>query len=41
MKTEDTEALGRNQRRPIKPDIVDRPVRTARIIVHYYNSKQY
>ena len=38
MKTEDTEALGRerelNQARS-KPDIVDQPVRTARIIVHH------
>ena len=24
-----------------KPDTVDRPVRTARIIVHHYNSTQY
>jgi len=39
MKTEDTEVLGRelNQARS-KPDTVDRPVRTARIFVHHYNS---
>jgi len=24
-----------------KPDIVDQPVRTARIFVHHYNSTQY
>ena len=42
MKTEDTEVLGRelNQARS-KPDTVDRPVRTARIFVHHYNSTQY
>ena len=42
MKSEDTEALGRelNQARS-KPDTVDRPVRTARIFVHHYNSTQY
>jgi len=42
MKTEDTEVLGRelNQARS-KPDTVDRPARTARIFVHYYNSTQY
>ena len=41
MKTEDTEVLGRelNQARS-KPDTVDRPVRTARIFVHHYNSTQ-
>jgi len=39
MKTEDTEALGReiNQARS-KPDTVDQPVRTAHIFVHHYNS---
>jgi len=40
IKTEDTEALGRwraNQARS-KPDAVNRPVRTARIFVHHYNS---
>ena len=42
MKTKDTEVLGRelNQARS-KPDTVDRPVRTARISVHHYNSTQY
>ena len=42
MKTEDTEVLGRelNSARS-KPDTVDRPVRTARIFVHHYNSTQY
>jgi len=43
MKTEDTEALGRqraNQARS-KPDTVDRPVRTAHTFVHHYNSTQY
>ena len=43
MKTEDTEALGRqraNQARS-KPDTVDRSVRTARIFVHHYNRTQY
>ena len=42
MKTEDTEVLGRelNQARS-KPNTVDRPVRTARIFVHHYNSTQY
>ena len=42
MKTEDTEVLGRelNKARS-KPDTVDRPVRTARIFVHHYNSTQY
>ena len=42
MKTKDTEVLGRelNWARP-KPDTVDRPVRTARIFVHHYNSTQY
>jgi len=41
MKTEDTEVLVRelNQARS-KPDTVDRPVRTARIFVHHYNSTQ-
>jgi len=33
MKTEDTEVFG--------GDTVDRPVRTARIFVHHYNSTQY
>ena len=36
MKTEDTEALVRS-----KPNPVDRPVRTARTIVHHYNGTQY
>ena len=42
MKTEDTEVLRRelNQARS-KPDAVDRPVRTAHIFVHHYNSTQY
>ena len=43
MKTEDTEALGKrelNQARS-KPDTVNRPVRTARTLVHHYNSTQY
>ena len=42
MKTEDTEVLRRelNQARS-KPDTVDRPVRTARIFVHHYNSTHY
>ena len=42
MKTEDIEVLGRelNQARS-QPDTVDRPVRTARIVVHHYNSTQY
>ena len=42
MKTKDTEVLGRelNQARP-KPDTVDRPVTTAHIFVHHYNSTQY
>jgi len=42
MKTEDTEVLGRelNHARS-KPDTVDRPVKTARIFVHHYNSTQY
>ena len=41
MKTEDTEALGRelNQARS-KADTVDQPVRTAHIFVHHYNSTQ-
>jgi len=37
MKTEDTEL---NQARS-KPNTVDRPIRTARTIVHHYNSTQY
>ena len=43
MKTEDTEALGRQRAKPSrsKPDTVNRPVRTARIFVHHYNSTQY
>ena len=42
MKTEDTEVLGRelNLARS-KTDTVNRPVRTARIFVHHYNSTQY
>jgi len=42
MKTEDTEALGRerNQARS-KPDTVDQPVRPAHIFVHHYNSTHY
>ena len=42
MKTKDTEVLGRelNQARS-KPDTADRPVRTARIVVHHYNGTQY
>jgi len=42
MTTEDTEALGRqlNQARS-KPDTVNRPIRTARIFVHHYNSTHY
>ena len=42
MKTKDREVLGRelNLARS-KPDTVDRPVRTARIFVHRYNSTQY
>jgi len=42
MKTKDTEVPGRelNQARS-KTDTVDRPVRTARIFVHHYNSTQY
>jgi len=40
---EDTEAVGRQRAKPskIKPDTVDRPVRTARIFLHHYNSTQY
>ena len=42
MKTEDTEVLGREQNEArSKPNTVDRPVRTARIFVHHYNSTQY
>jgi len=43
MKTEDTEALGRQRTKPskIKPDTVDRPVRTAHTFVHHYNSTHY
>ena len=43
MKTENTEALGRQRAKPSrsKPDTVNRPVRTARIFVHHYNSTQY
>ena len=45
MKTEDKtqrhlENRELNQARS-KPDTVNRPVRTARIFVHYYNSTQY
>jgi len=44
VKTDDTEALGidreLNQARS-KPDTVDQPLRTARTIVHHYNSTQY
>jgi len=42
MKTEDTEALGRelNQARS-KPDTEDQPVRNAHIFVHHYNSTHY
>jgi len=44
MKTEDTKARSEdgepNQTRS-KQDPVDRPVRTARTIVHHYNSTQY
>jgi len=36
---DDTEAIGvLNQS---KPDLVDRPVRTARTFVHHYNAIQY
>ena len=44
MKTEDTEALGRQRAKPSKIKArftVDLPVRTAHIFVHHYNSKQY
>jgi len=42
MKTEDTEALGKQRTKPsTKADTVDRPVRTARTFVHHYNSTQY
>ena len=42
MKTEDTEALGRQRAKPSrsKPDTVNRPVRTARICVHQYCSTE-
>jgi len=35
MKTEDTEALGKQSRSKLDP--VDQPVRTARTIVHHYS----
>ena len=42
MKTEDTEALGKQRTKPsTKADTVDRPVRTARTSVHHYNSTHY
>jgi len=41
MKTEDTEPLGKLDQARSKPDTVNRPVRTARTIVHHYNSTQY
>jgi len=43
MKTEDTEALGRQRAKPskIKTDTFNQPVRTARTFVHHYNSTQY
>ena len=41
MKTEDTEVLGRWSQARSKPDLVDRPVRTAGTFVHRYNSSQY
>jgi len=41
MKIEDTEALGQTAKPRSKPDIDDRPVRTARTIVHHYSSTQY
>ena len=40
MKTEDTEALGRQRAKPSKIK-VDRPVRTAHMFVHHYNSTHY
>ena len=43
MKTEDAEALGRQRAKPskIKARFINRPVRTAHIFVHHYNSTQY
>jgi len=43
MKTEHTEALEDRELNQVrlKPDTVDRPVRTARTFVHHYNSTQY
>ena len=40
MKTEDAEALGRQRTKPskIKARFINRPVRTAHIFVHHYNS---
>ena len=43
MQTEDTESLGRQRAKPskIKARHNHRPVRTARTLVHHYNSTQY